>query len=101
MGFFSDLKTRRTLADLSERLETTERQVKALKLEWEDTYDRLRRLMGRVAKRALRDEARVEEDDPPPAAAAPTSNIGPVHGLLSPRQREIQQEILRRRSGQG
>jgi hypothetical protein len=103
MGFFSDLKTKRALSDLTERLETVERQVKASRLEWEDTYDRLRRLMGRVAKRALRDEAKVGngEDETEPQLELTSDTRGPTGGMLTPRQRQIQQEILRRRGGGG
>jgi hypothetical protein len=100
MGFFGDLKLRKALSEVTERLETVERQLKATKLEWEDTYDRLRRLMGRVAKRALRDEANVDSEAVEDTAPAPErpSTFG---GGLTPRQRELQQQILRRRAGFG
>lgn len=51
--------------DLDERLLDLERTVKALQLEWEDTYDRLRRLMGRIAKREAIDGARKSREDAP------------------------------------
>jgi hypothetical protein len=102
VGFFSDLKTRRAIADLTERLETIERTLKATRLEWEDTYDRLRRLMGRVAKRALRDESAVDPEHVEPTADDSRGADGAMtatHSLLTPRQRQFQQEILRRRGG--
>ena len=49
---FESFKAHRKLKDLDERLSTVEREMKALKMEWEDTYDRLRRVVQRVAKRA-------------------------------------------------
>lgn len=47
---------KRLLADLGDRLETLERDQKALELEWIDMYDKLRHMMSRVAKRADRAE---------------------------------------------
>ena len=39
------------------RLDDVESQVRMLKTEWLDTLDKLERLVGRVAKRAERDQA--------------------------------------------
>jgi hypothetical protein len=47
--------------DLRERLEVLERSFKSLRLEWDETYDRVSRLMGRIAKRAALDQKRAEE----------------------------------------
>jgi hypothetical protein len=99
VGFFSELKTRSAIRDLTERLETVERALKATKLEWEDTYDRMRRMMGRIAKRGLPDEANTNpEAAAEPAADGPGFN-GVSAGGLTPRQRELQQQILRHRAG--
>lgn len=89
----------RKVSDLTERLEKLERAFKALQFEWDDTYDKLRRAMGRIVKTHARIvEAETEEATP---AAAPARDIvgATPGGFLSPRQREIQQQILKRRAG--
>ncbi len=100
VGFFSDLKTRRAIAELTDRVETVERQLKALRLDWESTYDKMHRIAQRVAKRAERAEADVDPGAVDGAAVdSPTANTLTMGGGLSPRQREIQQQILRQRAG--
>jgi hypothetical protein len=50
---------------LDERLETLERAVRSLRLDWEDTYEKIARLMSRIAKRqALAARAETAEDAP-------------------------------------
>jgi hypothetical protein len=49
---------------LEERVESLERGLKGLRLEWEETYDRISRLMSRIAKRAAVAQAKEAEDDP-------------------------------------
>lgn len=50
-GRFARLESQhRELADAVDRLE---RQNKAMKLEWEEAYDKLHHLMARITKRAL------------------------------------------------
>jgi len=93
---FEALKTTKRLKDMAERLETVERDFKRLRLEWEDTYDRLRVLMQRIAKRAQRvDEGSPEDTGPAPS---PETGNGPV---LSPHHQTIQQKILERRRRSG
>jgi hypothetical protein len=48
--------------DLLERIDALERGHKRMRLEWEETYDKVARMMGRIAKRAKLDETR--EDAP-------------------------------------
>ena len=100
VGFFSDLKTRRAIAALDDRIETLERQLKAVKLDWESTYDKLHRLAQRIAKRAERAEALEPSEDGQDSSAPPADSGAPQLGAgLSQRQREIQQQILRHRAG--
>ena len=52
------------LLAFSARLATLEREQRNLKLEYLETYDKVNRLMARVAKRAALD--RPKDPDPPP-----------------------------------
>lgn len=59
--FFRDSK-------LTERVETLEREVRALRGEWQDHYDRTQRQLWRIIKRTR--DATAEELVESPAAAA-------------------------------
>ena len=90
MGLFSKKLTPSQWAEVEERLGRLEREMKQLTLEWTDAYDRLKHMMGRVAKRAANLE-RLED--------APTIV---EHGVSVPtnqnsRLAAIQQKILARR----
>src|SRR5262245_21235644 len=94
--FQSRKETYKQLTDVSARLETLERQFKNLALEWESTYDKLRGIAARIAKRAERLEGSVSGDseevvnDAPAAAPAGWSK----HAY------EVNEAILRRRAKQ-
>jgi len=96
--------TKKPLADpdrltkLEESFEKLRRQMVGLELEWTDTLDRVKRLMGRIAKRA----ELVERAETPPQQGAEgldvdgdTPTLGPS---LSPHQLTVQQRILARRN---
>lgn len=77
-------------ADLLDRLEQLERAVKALQLDWEQTYDKVHRLMARIARRqAILEAAETRED-------APGSPIAGPAGVD-----RITQEVLARRRSSG
>ncbi len=89
--------TKRRVGQLEEDLNKLRRDFQALELEWGNVYDKLRKAMGRIVKsRAIIEQAEDREtvEQPP----IPTMGTG-VHGLLTPRQRELQQNILKRRAG--
>lgn len=48
-----------------ERLRLLETQVRSLELEWQDTYSKLSRLAGRVAKTKALDDGHAKTDDAP------------------------------------
>ena len=84
---------------LDERLTALERAFKALELEWDDTYDKLRRAMGRVVKsRAIIEAAEKTSDAEEPAEANGNDQVSRGR-LLNPRQMQLQQQILKRRGG--
>jgi hypothetical protein len=79
-----------------------ESRMRALELDWEDTYERIRKVLQRISKRAEslekleahRDERESASDPQAPGGGSEAT----YSGRLSPRQREIQQQILRRRT---
>lgn len=94
--------TRNRVRGLEQKLEDLEGHFKALEAEWDNVYDKLRVAMARMRKRAkiagLEDSAEASGDGQ--AAPASEGRLA-TGGLLSPRQKEIQQQILRRRAGGG
>lgn len=89
MGFFTTTKTVRRLQERIEELSDTavdlRRQMRTLKLEWEETYDKIHRLFGRIAKR--------QAIDHPPAGSVPSPDE-PRSGAVD----EISAKILARRA---
>jgi chromosome segregation ATPase len=93
---FGDAKLRKRVSDLEESLERIEHQFRKLQLEWTETYDKFRQLHWRVAKRAKQLEENTAESadssSPPGEDVVSDSAVG-----FSPRQNQIQQQILARR----
>ncbi len=63
------------LETLRRRLDEAESAIRLLKTEWLDTLDRIERIAGRLAKRAVRDAPRDE---------APDGAHTPVQGVFDP-----------------
>ena len=66
--------SKKTVARLQERLDEQynvvldiKRDIRTLKLEWEETYDKIHRLFGRIAKRTALD---APPPTPPPESGA-------------------------------
>ncbi len=85
--------------DIVERLETLERAMRALQLDWDDAYDKMRTLTARFTKRAQQIEkhgtATQPENGSPTGSTTDTSVLDPVsrrilerRGLLSSPQKE-------------
>ena len=70
-----------SLPELTERLEALERRVKALRLEWDDAFERLERVMGRLAKQRGRLEASQTDDREPARAETLIERLRREHGL--------------------
>lgn len=97
MGWFSGTpRVQRRLRELEDRCDATDRQLKLIRAEWDDTYDKIRVAMGRVVKRAAYIES-TEKDRPAAEPAAPEPSFN--GRMLDDRQRTIQHDILRRRAG--
>ncbi len=58
------------------RLDTLESSVRALKIEWEDVYDRLHKAAARLNARTRREK---RDEEPPPAESEP--DLPAVHSL--------------------
>lgn len=61
----------RRLDALLERVERLERTLKAVQLEWDETYDKLRLLYARLSKR-LTEAAKLDQETPQEPARAST-----------------------------
>jgi hypothetical protein len=91
---FERLKFAKRLDGYDERLTTCERQLRTLQIEWADTLDRLKRMMGRVVKERARTEA--ASPDPPDHLSDEDISGGAI--TLNDRQREANARILARRN---
>jgi hypothetical protein len=89
--FFSSTKE---LTDLKERLEDVERGLRKIKLEWEDSFDRLRIMASRIARQAKEKQDPTEEPD----ASVEIPAGDPNHAHLNPHQTAINQRLLARRA---
>jgi hypothetical protein len=85
-----------------------ESRMRALELDWEDTYDRIRKALQRISKRAEfveKAEARdAQKQNGDQLSEARPNHPGAVTStatgrMLTDRQREIQHAILKRRAG--
>lgn len=83
--------------ELQDRVEKLERELRDAKLDFEELYDRCKRLLGRTVK----ERERIEHGTPQETTVTPEGGNGrlPQGGMLTERQKEIQQNILRRRGG--
>lgn len=85
-----------TVRRLEERLEKCEAELRTANLDWDELYQKCRKLMGRTVKERASIEAHTEEKEPAPL---PFETRGNGVGQLTERQKQIQQQILRRRAG--
>lgn len=89
--------------DWMERLEKVERGQNGLQLEWADALERITKMLARLRERqkALERMEPREPDEPTEEISVDRAPglVPSTHGLLTPRQKEIQQNILKRRAG--
>jgi|SRR5216684_410509 len=90
------------ISEVREDLSTVQRQLKALKLDMDDLWDRFSRLSGKLAKRAAREDTAAGLDQEGESApASPEAALSPTFSRLTPRQRLIQTQIIQRRFSNG
>ena len=83
------------LLEAEVRLETLERELKNLRLEWEESYDKLHHLMSRVTKRAKDLQRAQNAQEEAPEAPESTNGDEPrgqspfvgMHGMLQEARR--------------
>lgn len=93
MGWFTNLSANRKInqkiSEHDERLENLERNLKTQILDWDELYDKTRRALGRMSKRAKVDAPiNSPEEEGEEVSSAPPSDG------LSPAQRRINDQIL-------
>jgi len=78
----------------TERLDRLEGAFRQLLLEWEDTYERIQRLMARINKRA-RDLTRREEtaEDAPRATNDQLNGVDPISAQILARRHRVSPRI--------
>lgn len=90
MGFFDLFRTEKheklspRLKEIEDSMDRLERTVKGLKLEWEESYDKLHHLMARVTKRAQNASSSAAPEAPGNENGTPPS---PPPSLLGTHQR--------------
>jgi len=91
-----------SVSKLLERVETLERDMRNLRLDWETTYEKIRTLMARLAKRAEKLDTAAEAGQPGEGELpTETGSLSPTFSRLTPRQKQIQIQIMQRRSNGG
>lgn len=83
--------------DLEERVRRLETAHKELALEWELAYEKLLKLMGRIAKRTAEQVPAEPDSDAEQTSVAPADGGPAFQRILTPRQHRIQSQIMRRR----
>ncbi len=94
---FDSFRVRRRVQELEEDFAKLRRDFMSLEAEWSNSYDKLRAMMQRIAKRAEVAEKAADAEHP---EASGSTSAGPGR-FLTPRQLQIQQQILRRRTNGG
>jgi hypothetical protein len=94
---FWNHKALRRCEELEDQLRKVKRDFLELQLEWTNAYDKLKTMMGRVAKRA--DVVRSAAEEPAEEGAGTAFTVSELQALshLPPHQRRIQEQILLRR----
>lgn len=98
---FGTTKFEKRLAELEEKATKLEREVRSIQLDWENTYDKMRNMMSRIAKRAEAMHEKAEERGelfPGGDTLSPQERV--ILGHLPPAQRIVQEGILRKRRQQ-
>ncbi len=90
-------KAQAGVSELRESVLTLERQLRALKLDQDDLFDRFSRLSGKIAKRDAREDTAALAGTNGGDLVESASALSPTFSRLSPSQKRWQMEILSRR----
>ena len=94
---FDRLKVDNRLAGIDDALARIDRRLTALEVQWMDTLDRLKQMMGRVLKERQRAEHARGETSPEQANLS-DEDIASGHTSLNTQQAAINERILARRN---
>lgn len=86
--------------DVGDRLDALEVRMKRLEEDWTDTYAKFRLLHMRVAKQVQRLDQAPERGDTQPVEGSEPQTVS-IESGMTPRQLEVQRNILRRRNRGG
>jgi uncharacterized coiled-coil protein SlyX len=95
---FDSFKASKRLTEQEEAMSRVERRVTALEIQWADTLDRLKTMMGRLLKERQRTERAAAEMEETPHVSDEEVAAG---NTWTPKQIEAQQRILARRNRMG
>jgi phage shock protein A len=99
-ALFERFKVEKRVKEQEEALARVERRLTALEIQWSDTLDRLKTMMGRILKERGRTEAaRVAMGEQEEHLS--DEDVASGHNSLSQRQEQINQRILARRNRLG
>lgn len=87
------------VSELQDELETVKRDMRNLRLDWETTYEKIRTLMARLAKRAEKLDTAAELGTGEAQEPDSTSVASPTFSRLTPRQKAVQLQVMNRRAG--
>lgn len=77
-------------SDVLERLERVERRLKDIELEWENFFDKARRMLQRISKRAERVEEFERREETPPTQTPEPKVLDPISArILARRSRAV------------
>lgn len=85
---FEAWKWKKRVAEVEEELDTLKRRLHTMEVEWLDTLDRMKRMLGRVVKERARAEAAQQEEVQEETAPTPSPGLDPISArILSRRSR--------------
>lgn len=94
---FEALKAAKRLTEVEDGMSRMDRRLTALEVQWGDTLDRLKTMMGRLYKERTRQDRVANYASPEGPANLSDEDVAAGISSLSPRQQEISAQIMARR----
>jgi predicted nucleic acid-binding Zn-ribbon protein len=96
-------KAESRVSELEEELTKLKRRIDAVELDWASYLDKFKRIVQRIAKRAevVENQERQQNEAAELDLSAPLGTADSAWSRLTPRQRQIQAQIYRRRANGG
>jgi len=98
---FDRLKCDKRLSEHDDALARVDRRLTALEIQWTDTLDRLKTMMGRVLRERQRAEASRGDRTAEEQASLTDEDVASGHTTMNQRQAAINERILARRNRSG